>query len=190
MTKPLRIIQTSNPGSGSTVLANILIAFFQPYENLTWMGKPYYNRDLVNDNIVIKTHHKRLDEWIEKFGDNYDLYFIISDRDDYDWHKYRDYKNVLFIKYDEILETEKNSVENICNNIFIKCNNFLPDNYMVYIRKNISIINAINRINNMNNRYKDIKNKPFDFVDKYYQLHGSHRNNNHTESLKTRALRK
>ena len=60
---------------------------------------------------------------------------------------------------------------------------------MIYIRKNVSINNAINRINNMNKRYKEIKDKSFDFVDKYYQLHGSHRNNNHTESLKTRALR-
>lgn len=190
MTKPLRIIQSSNPGSGSTVLSNILMAFFQPYENLTWMGKPYYNQDLVNNNIVIKTHHKRLDEWIDKFGDHYDLYFIISDREDYDWHKYREYNNVLFIKYHDILETEKKSVNDICINIFEKCLNFLPDNYMIYIRRNISINNAVNRINNMNKRYNEIKNKPFDFVDKYYQLHGNHRNKNHEESLKTRSLTK
>lgn len=190
MIKPLRIIQCSNPGSGSTVLANALMGFFQPYENLTWMGKPYYNSDLINNNIIIKTHHKRLDDWIEKYNETYDLYFIISDREDYDWNKYYEYKNVLFINYNELLENKSNSIDNICNNIFSKCENFLPQNYMINIRKYISIQNSINRIANMNQRYNEIKNKPFDFVDKYYQLHGSHRNNNHSESLKTRSLKK
>ena len=55
-------------------------------------------------------------------------------------------------------------------------NNFLPKEFMIYNRRNISIQNGINRINNMNKRYLEIKNKPFEFVDKYYQLHGSHRN--------------
>ena len=29
----------------------------------------------------------------------------------------------------------------------------------------------------MNERYKIIKDKPFEYVDKYYQIHGHHKNN-------------
>jgi len=59
--KPIRIIQTSAARSGSTVLSNILMAFFQPYEPICFMGKSSYNEDLLRDNIVIKTHDKKID---------------------------------------------------------------------------------------------------------------------------------
>ena len=176
MTKPVRIIQLSNPGSGSTVLSNLLMAFFQPYESLVFMGFHHYNQDIVNNNIIIKTHDVMIDEWIKIFSDKYDLYFIISDRDDYDWNEHKKNKKNLFINYQEILESKVNPLPKISLNIFNKVNNFLPKEFMIYNRRNISIQNGINRINNMNKRYLEIKNKPFEFVDKYYQLHGSHRN--------------
>ena len=176
MTKPVRIIQLSNPGSGSTVLSNLLMAFFQPYESLVFMGFHHYNQDIVNNNIIIKTHDVLIDEWIKRFSDKYDLYFIISDRHDYDWNEHKKNKKILFINYEEILESKINPLPKISLNIYNKVNNFLPKEFMIYNRRNISIQNGINRINNMNKRYLEIKNKPFEFVDKYYQLHGKHRN--------------
>ena len=176
MTKPIRIIQVSHPGSGSTVLSNLLMAFFQPYENVIFMGKHFYKEELVHNNIVIKTHDKLIEEWNKKYENIYDLYYIISDRHDYDWDTYRNNKKFLFITYEELLENDKNPIEQISINVFNKVNNFLPKEYMIYNRKNISIQNGINRINNMNKRYAEIKDKPFEFVDKYYQIHGSHRN--------------
>lgn len=174
--KPIRIIQTSAARSGSTVLSNILMAFFQPYEHLCFMGRSSYNPDLVKDNIIIKTHDKNLDDWIEKFGDIYDLYFIISDRGDYDWDKYYQYEKTLFISYDELLENKDNMLSYIVENLYTKTKEFLPKQYTIYLRDNICIQNGINRINNMNSKYEKIKDKPFEFVDKYYQIHGHHRN--------------
>ena len=74
MVKPLKIIQVSNPGSGSTVLVNLLMAYFQPYEGVTFMGKNYYKEDILFNNIVIKTHDKKINEWINKHKENFDLY--------------------------------------------------------------------------------------------------------------------
>ena len=103
MTKPIRIIQMSHPGSGSTVLSNLLMAFLQPYENIIFMGKYFYKEELVHNNIVIKTHDKSIDEWNKKFQDIYDLYYIISDRHDYDWSDYKNNQKFLFISYEELL---------------------------------------------------------------------------------------
>ena len=176
MVKPIRRIQLSHPGSGSTVLSNLLMAFFQPYENVVFMGKNYYTENIVHDNIVIKTHDKSIIDWNNKFSDKYDLYYIISDRHDYDWSEYYNQEKFLFINYEELLEKPNNSIEKISENVFKKIDNFLPQEFMIYNRKHISIQNGINRINNMNKRYAEIKDKPFEFVDKYYQIHGSHRN--------------
>lgn len=191
MNKPIKIIQCSNPGSGSTVLVNILMAFFQPYEGVSFMGKSYYREQIIEDNIVIKTHDKRIDDWIEKYGKKYSLYFIISDRHDYDWHKYYNYdEKVLFIEYEDLLETNDNSLDFLVKKIYERIEKFLPKDYIINNRKNVSIQNGINRINNMNKRYSEIKNKPFEFVDKYYQIHGNHRNKNHNESKLIRKLQK
>ena len=100
MVKPLKIIQVSNPSSGSTVLVNLLMAYFQPYEGVTFMGKNYYKEDILFNNIVIKTHDKKINEWINKHKENFDLYFIISDRNDYDWGEFYNYDNILFIQYE------------------------------------------------------------------------------------------
>ena len=101
------------------------MAFLQPYENIIFMGKYFYKEELVHNNIVIKTHDKSIDEWNKKFQDIYDLYYIISDRHDYDWDTYRNNKNFLFITYEELLENDKNPIEQISLNVFNKVNDFL-----------------------------------------------------------------
>lgn len=177
MDKPIRIIQTAAARSGSTLLSNILMAYFQPFEPVCFMGKHTYREELIENNIVLKSHDKVIDDWISRFGDKYNLYFIISDRDDYDWSDYYHYENALFIKYNELLETSENTLEKISNNVYMKVKEILPPEFMIQNREKISIQNGINRITNMNERYKIIKDKPFEYVDKYYQIHGHHKNN-------------
>ena len=177
MNKPIRIIQTAAARSGSTVLSNILMSYFQPYEALSFMGRHTYSEEFMEKNIVIKSHDKNLDDWINRFGSKYNLYFIISDRGDYDWSDYYHYENALFIKYEELLATHENTLEKISKNVHTKVKEVLPDEFMIQNRENISIQNGINRITNMNERYVKIKDKPFEFVDKYYQIHGHHKNN-------------
>ena len=139
MTKPVRIIQLSNPGSGSTVLSNLLMAFFQPYESLVFMGFHHYNQDIVNNNIIIKTHDVMIDEWIKIFSDKYDLYFIISDRDDYDWNEHKKNKKNLFINYQEILESKVNPLPKISLNIYNKVNNLKNNTISSLIKTFLSV---------------------------------------------------
>ena len=55
-------------------------------------------------------------------------------------------------------------VENIYNKI----------NKMLKIE--LSIEGGINRIIAMNKRYEEIKDKPFDYIDDFFEIHGHHRN--------------
>ena len=83
----------------------------------------------------------------------------------------------MFIKYEELLETKDNSLEKISKNVYAKLKEVLPEEFMIQNREKTSIQNGINRITNMNDRYTKIKDKPFEYVDKYYQIHGHHKNN-------------
>ena len=106
-----------------------------------------------------------------KWLSNYNLYFICSERGQKIINKkYLSYNNVLVLKYSELLETDNYSIKDIVENIYNKLITFLSNN--INLNKDM----AIERINNMNNEYKIIKDKPFTYVNKFYHLHGSHRN--------------
>jgi len=98
------------------------------------------------------------------------LYFVCSERGDkvID-EKYHHYKNVLIFNYDELLETETYSVEDIVTNAYNKLIGVLPGD--IELNKQ----DAVERIQKMNLVYEEIKNKPFSYADDFYQLHGSHR---------------
>ena len=171
------IIQCSPPHTGSTVLVNILnglVCNNKPITFINFNNKPGYmiinNLLKDTDTCIIKTHICNIDRLI-KHLENYRLFFICSERDDKIINsKYYTYNNVLIIKYDEILETPNYSIDNIVSHIHDKLVGFLPSEI------GLNADEAINRINNMNNTYKLIKDKPFSYVDRFYHLHGSHRN--------------
>ena len=170
------IIQCSPPHTGSTVLVNILyglIHYNNPVIYINFNNKPGYgiiNNLLKNDNIcIIKTHICNIDRLINHLN-NYNLYFICSERDEKIINKkYLSYNNVLVLNYNELLEANSNSVRNIVENVSSKLISFLPSHI------NLDNEKAIQRINDMNNTYNLIKDKPFSYVNKFYHLHGSHR---------------
>jgi len=170
--KPNVIIQTSRTRTGSTVLVNMLYGFIIKNEPIRFLMSvdniPRYLLD--NKTTIFKFHKPDIDEFIEKHSDKYNLYFVCSERGDkvID-EKYHHYKNVLFFNYDELLETETYSVEDIVNNAYNKLRCFLPDD----IELNKS--DAVERIHKMNTLYEYIKDKPFSYADDFFQLHGSHR---------------
>jgi hypothetical protein len=115
---------------------------------------------------VFKSHIIDLDIIKEKYSDKYDLYFIVSERDDLTIDsKYKDWKNVITFNYKELLETETNTLEYIVNNIYEKLLLFLPSEIT------ISKESGYTRIKNMNSLYESIKYKPFSYVDDFYELH-------------------
>ena len=51
---------------------------------------------------------------------------------------------------------------------YMKINNIL--------KIKLNIVSGITRITQMNEKYKTIKHMSFDYVDNFYEIHGSHRN--------------
>ena len=166
--KPIKIIQSSYPHTGSTLLINLIHGAICPDEE-------FHLSKLIDKYLITKTHDVNFDKWIKNFP-QYDIYIISSERDKKYNKKYYNYKNILIIKYDDILETDQNSLTNISNFIFHKLKSFLPKNTLPNIDEKIIIKNMETRIKNMNKLTKSIKNKPFSYYDKFYGIHGSHRN--------------
>lgn len=175
------IIQTSPYHTGSTLLVNALYGLIPELSNKKiigdWIENFYENFDKNFDNIiVIKSHHTNIDELIQKYKDDYKVYFICSQRRKMNYlidKKYNFYNNVVIFNFIELNETETYTIPKIIENIYNKINN------MLNIELNIE--SGINRIIQMNNRYKEIKDYPFSYIDNFFEIHGSHRNrtNNH-----------
>jgi hypothetical protein len=168
------IIQTSLPRTGSTILINMLHGFIMKNERVHHVAHFYniskriYNND--NNINIFKLHEPNIDEFIEMFSDKYNLYFVCSERGDKVMDKkYHDYKNVLIFNYHELLETDTYSIEDIVSNAYHKLCNFLPSDIV------LNKTDAVERIQKMNILYEEIRDKPFSYVDDFFELHGSHR---------------
>ena len=68
-----------------------------------------------------------------------------------------------------LLDTETHKVPDIVSSVSNKMKDFFPWN------PNLDVESAIKRINRMNKLYEKIKDKPFSYYDKFYHIHGSHR---------------
>ena len=79
-------------------------------------------------------------------------------------------RNVLLFDYNEILETDSYTTDQIIENTYNKLLAFLPESVL------LDKETCITRIENMNETYKEIENKDFSHVDDFFQLHGKHRN--------------
>lgn len=176
--KKILIIQTSPKHTASTFLVNALYGFFQELNNkkILFLNETnFIYEDNFNNIGIVKSHNTNIDELIEKYESKYELYFICSQRltkNLYISKKYETYKNVLVFMFTELNETKENSIENIINNIHNKISILLSKHEFIILNKET----AIERILNMNKRYDEIKNKPFEFIDPFYEIHGSHRN--------------
>jgi hypothetical protein len=169
----IKIIQTSAPRTGSTLLLNLIHGFLAPKEEIHWSVKTK-----IHEFLITKTHDTDIDKLINTYKE-YELYFIVSERNNIisELIKYKKYSNVLVINYNEINETKNLLLENIIDNIFLKFKKFLPkeivpDKSDIEIKKDM-----LTRIRNMNKLTEEIKNKPFSYWDKFYGIHGHHRNN-------------
>lgn len=163
--KFLKIIQCSPVCTGSTLLVNILYGLISHNQEICVRD---INIEINNKYKIIKTHELNIDKWIEKYNNYFNLLFICSERDNNIIDiKYKSYNNVIIFNYTELLETTENSLENIIDNIINKIKNKID----IYLDKN----NALNRIIGMNKTYELIKDKPFDYIDDFYQIHGSHK---------------
>jgi hypothetical protein len=170
MSKKTLIIQSSPAHTASTVLVNALYGLIPELcmENINFNNFDNFSNDKIN---VVKTHDINLDNLISIYENKYNLYFICSERTALNLlidQKYKSYQNVVVFSFDELNETNTNTVSNILTNIYNKINNMLD------IKLNIE--SGINRIVLMNKKYEEIKHLDFNYYDTFYHIHGSHRN--------------
>lgn len=171
-----RIIQSSPGRTGSTLLTNILYGLF--YDNHSVFYSTNITTDDLKKNFIIKTHQINIDYLMCQYAHTYDILFVCSERPKINQiidEKYKLYNNVIVFQYEDLLETETNSIKNIVNKVYEKLQNKLNSNISRYM----NIDNSIKRIKDMNNLYQIISTKSFDYYDAYFHIHGSHRNRNH-----------
>lgn len=169
-----KIIQSSPMHTASTVLINLIHGLLEP-ESAVEIGRI---GGWSKEKLIIKTHETNIDAIMQELKE-YDLYFIMSERNDGRElrlinEKFKTYKNLLIFDYSELLETKDKSLKEICENAQTKLINFLPQSVLQEAKGDYE--QMYKRIQDMNNLYKKIKNKPFTYYDPFYHLHGSHRN--------------
>ena len=124
-------------------------------------------------------HDINIDELIKKYSLNYNVYFVCSERPSKNLAidpKYKLYRNVISFYYNELNETLDNPLPKIVTNVGRKLYNMLNRTKTIGVNININVQNGIKRVENMNNRCKEIEGQSFDYIDPFYEIHGSHRN--------------
>lgn len=175
--KPIKIIQSSSPRTGSTLLINLIHGFLRPKEEIHW-----HTETKIHEFLITKTHNTNID-WLISTYKEYELYFIMCERNDVKIKqlindKYRNYKNILIIDYNNINVTDKLSLEEVIEYIFNQFFNFLPQE-IIPNKNNVDIKNdMLYRINAMNRIVEQLKNRSFDYWEPFYGIHGSHRHRN------------
>tara|TARA_B100000900_G_C20588764_1_gene720746 strand:- start:969 stop:1511 length:543 start_codon:yes stop_codon:yes gene_type:complete len=175
--KEIKIIQTSPTRTASTVLLNLLHGFLIPNEEIHWSTET-----LIDKYLITKTHNIDVNSLENKYN-KYQLYFVMSERNDDSVNKlidnkYRTKTNVLIVNYTELNETESNTLDNIIDNMFNKFINFLPQEIIPKKNKNVFKEDMKKRIEKMNKIKEEIKDKPFSYWDKFTGIHGHHTNRN------------
>lgn len=165
------IIQSSFPRSASTVLVNAVHGLIPSQANKHVEFSDFYRTLRFNSELtIIKTHETELDDFVRRFSKKYHLYFICSERNGRSRFndKYRSYKNVVIFDYAELNETPQNTLFHIVERIYDKLQPLL-------VNFELDRISCYERLDEMNRRYEQIKMLPFDYVDPFYNIHGSHR---------------
>lgn len=169
-----RIIQSSPPHTGSTLLLNLIHGFLSPREEVHWGTK-----DLIHNCLITKTHDTNTNLWEQNYP-QYQLLFIMSERYDHKIQntilpQFKHKPNVLIIDYKELLVNENNTATIMIENIFKKLNHFIPNELKPRKSEEIIKYDMLNRFHIVNVTVKLIKNKSHFLEDEFTGIHGSHR---------------
>lgn len=166
------ILQTSPMHTASTLLVNALYGLIPELFNKKIIGVWDDHVETYFENIlVIKNHNVNIDELMEKYK-QYHVVFVCSERKEKNYlidEKYKTYENVVVFDFDELNETSTTTLDQIVDCIYNRVKKVLPD-------IKLDPVKCMKRIKLMNCRYEEIKNKPFDYIDDFFEIHGSHRN--------------
>ena len=166
------IIQTSLKHTASTFLVNALYGIIPDLSDkpISKEWNTPKNNDFQENVTVLKSHDTNIDQLMETYGNKYRVFFVCSERpklnktlDD----KYKYYPNVIMFDFDELNETNENTLEHIVDHIHDKLSRVIG----IYYNKST----CLKRLTQMNAKYLEIKHYPFSYTDSFFELHGSHR---------------
>ena len=170
------IIQTSPGHTASTFLVNatygIIPELFNKKIIFNDCDCKHINESVFDNIIAFKSHDLNIDELINRYQNKYKLFFICSERRERNYmmnDKYKSYNNVVMFDFVELNETVDNPLSQIVDNIYNKLKNVLVD---IELDKS----KCMERLIRMNKKYEEIKHNNFDYIDDFFELHGSHRN--------------
>lgn len=177
--KPVVILQTSPIRTGSTLLTNLVYGFLCYHRSVSGFWSLDQSFQIDPTVTIFKTHILDLDKLAQVFS-AYDVYFVCSFRDQkrIPIEYYPDLNIIVFDYYCDLLETPSNPLPAIVANVFTKLQPFLPS-HLVMSKKN-----ALKRIHEMNHQNEIMKNMPFGYINRHYELHGSHRDRNRWQNKK------
>lgn len=174
MENPTIIIQASPYHTASTLLVNAiygLVPFLKNHRIVCGEEKDSFKL-MKNNLLIIKTHDLRIDTQLNFLkNSNIQTFFICSERPNKNYlipEEYRNLENMIIFDYNELNETPENSIENIVDTIIGKIKGIFPFE--------LDKQGCITRISEMNARYAVIKDQSFEYIDPFYEIHGSHRN--------------
>ena len=170
--KPIVIIQTGHMRTGTTLLVNLLYGFMNPNDEIKCLWEIHHDIQSFQDKCnIYKSHCLNIEGFMQQHQEKYNVFFVCTERDDKTIsEKYKKMHNVLIFDYNEILETESYTTEQIIENTYNKLRGFLP------ISVSLDKETCKTRIEKMNETYKEIENKDFSHLNEFFQLHGKHRN--------------
>ena len=177
-----KLIVNTIGGTGSTLVVNIILGFFEPDQPVVGITK--YHQQLIKEHkfrqvfdnfssrMVLKAHFMEMFDYI-------DTKYITTHRSNKPMsNKIYNRDNIVVLEYSELLyKSEYNphsnkSVERVINYVANEIENkFLDIKITEHQRKS-----SHERVLNMDKMYESIKHKPFQYFDPFYHIHGSHRN--------------
>ena len=161
------IIQSSFPRSASTLLVNILYGLILGLQDqpVLWNDfRNYYGPPISGPVTVFKTHETNLGDLDFLLSKKYNTFFVCSEREQHFAEGLKTQPNVAILDYSDLLVP----LDEVCERVHAVISDMIP-------HLSLSIPNCIDRVISMNQRYAEIADKPFSYVDPFYQLHGSHR---------------
>jgi hypothetical protein len=162
------IVQTSPKHTASTLLINAVHGLIPELADKRIVtGKRFTPFDTI---LAIKIHNTNIDH-LRRLFRNFRVIFVCSERKELNLFidpKYKRYPNVVVFDYTELNATEATPLPAVVDTIYSKLSPLLP------IR--LDKASCLQRLVAMNKRYEEIKQKPFSYIDPFFELHGSHRN--------------
>lgn len=154
---------------GSTLLANIFYGLLKPDDPVEYISSLPIDSKRGDGNIF-KTHHLPCFdlENVYKIGIERNGVAMIDE-------KYKK-EDVLVFQYEDILYksayniSSRKSLYDMISSIAGRT----ATKFMITITAE-KIDQACNRISSMDSRYEEIKDMPFNYLDKFYHIHGRHR---------------